>query len=57
MGDGDGLKECEGISQRTYMHDPWTWTTKRGLTEGVRGRLSRIGQRGKIGDIHNRINN
>ena len=25
--EGSGKKEGEGISQRTYMHDPWTWTT------------------------------
>ena len=24
---GDWLKEGEGTSQRTYMKDPWTWTT------------------------------
>ena len=22
---GDWLKEGEGASQRTYLHDPWTW--------------------------------
>ena len=38
-GGGDGLKEGEGISQRTYMHDPWTWTTVWGLTMEVGGGL------------------
>ena len=28
---GDCLKEGEGISQRTYMRDPLTWTIVRGL--------------------------
>ena len=37
----DWLKEGEGISQRIYKHDPWTWTMVRGLTVGVGG--------GKIG--------
>ena len=40
---GKGLKEGEGISQRIYIKDPWTWTME------VRGGLSRLGQRGKIG--------
>ena len=25
-GMGKWQKECEEISQRTYMNDPWTWT-------------------------------
>ena len=29
------MKEGEVISQRTYMHDPWTRTTVQGLTVGV----------------------
>ena len=33
-GGGDWLKEGEGISQRPYMHDVWTWTTVWGLTVG-----------------------
>ena len=31
-GGGDYLKEGEGISQRTYMKGPWTWTMVWGLT-------------------------
>ena len=31
-----GLKEGEGISQRTYTKDPWTWTSMWGLITGVR---------------------
>ena len=26
-GCGDWLKASEGTSDRTFMHDPWTWTT------------------------------
>ena len=29
------MKEGEGISQRTYMRDPWTQTVVWGLPEGV----------------------
>ena len=46
---GKGLKEGEGISQRIYIKDPWTWTIVWGWTVEVRGGLSRLGQRGKIG--------
>ena len=28
------MKKGEGISQRTYMHDPWTQTTVWGWPEG-----------------------
>ena len=34
-GGGDRLKDGEGFSQRTCMHDPWTWTTVWGLTVGM----------------------
>ena len=33
----DGLKEGKGLSQRTYMHDLWTWTVVWGLPERVGG--------------------
>ena len=33
----DWMKEGEGISQRTYMHGPWTWTTVWGSPEGTGG--------------------
>ena len=35
-GEGRGklMKEGEGIGQRTYPHDPWTWTTVRCWPEG-----------------------
>ena len=49
MGDGDRLKEGEGISQRTYMHDPWTWTTVGGLAVRVGVGLSEGDRGGKIG--------
>ena len=39
----------EGISRRTCMNDPWTWTRERGLTVGKKGGLGRGGQKGKIG--------
>ena len=29
------IERSEGISQRTYMKDPWTWTTVWGLTMEV----------------------
>ena len=29
-------------SQRTYMHDPWTWTTVWGLREGVGGEMGQL---------------
>ena len=43
------MKEGEGISQRTHMKDPWTWTLVWGLTMEMEGRLGRGEQRGKIG--------
>ena len=39
-------KEGEGISQRTYKNDPWTWAMVWGLTMGVGGGG---GQKGEIG--------
>ena len=46
--DGEnGWKEGEGISQRTCMHDPWTWTMERGLTVGVGSGLGGGGQKRK----------
>ena len=48
----DWMKEGEGISQRTYMHDPWTWTTVWGLTVGLGGGLGGGGQsREKLGQL------
>ena len=32
---GGSLKRSEGISQGTYMKDPWTWATGWGLTMEV----------------------
>ena len=54
---GEWWKEGEGISQRTYMNDPWIWKMERGLTEGGRGGLSVGGQIGKNWDNWNRIYN
>ena len=34
---GDRMKKGEGISQRTYMHDLWTWTIVWGFPEGAAG--------------------
>ena len=42
-GGGDCLKEGEGITQRTYMKDPWTGATVWGLTMEVGGGLGREG--------------
>ena len=39
-------KEGEGISLRTCMNDPWTWTTVCGWTVGVGSGLGKGGQRG-----------
>ena len=36
-GSREWLKEGERISQRTYMHDPWTGTRVWGLPEGIGG--------------------
>ena len=44
-GSGDWLKEGEGISQRTYMKDPWTETMEWGWTYGSGGQV----EGGKIG--------
>ena len=38
-GGGYCLKEGEGINQRTYMKDSWTWSTVWGLTMEVEERL------------------
>ena len=44
------MKKGEGISQRTYMHDPWTQTTVWGWPEGSRGRgWVEVGRGGGMG--------
>ena len=51
-GSGGWMKEGEGSSQRTFMHDPWMWTMVWELPEGVRRRgLVQGGQRGEIGTM------
>ena len=40
------MKEGEGIGQKTYIYDPWTWLMGWGLLEGVCA-LEGGGQRGK----------
>ena len=55
-GGGDYLKEGEGISQRTYMHDSWTWTTVWGLTVGAGWAGWSVAQ-GENRDNCNSINN
>ena len=40
---GGCLKLGEGISHRTYMNVPWTWTTVWGLIMEVGGEGERIG--------------
>ena len=42
------MKEGEGISQRTYMKGPWTWTMVWGLTMEVGGGLGGGGTGGKM---------
>ena len=54
-GGGDCLNKGEGISQGTYMKDPWTWTMVWRLTMEVRGVMGGVGHRGKIWDNCNRI--
>ena len=56
-GGGDCLNEGEGISQGTYMKDPWTWTMVWRLTMEVRGVMGGVGHRGKIWDNCNGIIN
>ena len=53
---GEGWKEEEGISQRTCIRDPWTWTTGWGQIVGAGSGLDGGGQRGKNWDNCNRIN-
>ena len=48
-GGGDCLNKGEGISQGTYMKDPWTWTMVWRLTVGVGGRAGWRRARGEIG--------
>ena len=48
-GGGDQMREGEGISQRSYMCDPWTQMTVCG--DGLRE------QRGNNGGICKRLNN
>ena len=55
--EGVWIKEGEGISQRIYMKDPWTWTTVWALTVEVVGGLGGGGQRGKNWDNCYSINN
>ena len=43
------MKEGEGISQRTYMKGPWSWTMVWGPTMEVKGRLGREGKGEKMG--------
>ena len=53
------MKEGEVISQRTYMHDPWSWTIMKGLPEGGDGGWVEVGKGIKTGDnsdsIHNKM--
>ena len=45
---GCKIQHRKQSSQRTHMHDPWTWTMVWGLSEGVGG-LGQGRQRGKNG--------
>ena len=51
------MKEGERISQRTYMHDPWTGATIWGLPDREEGVLSGCGRCEKSGDKFNSTNN
>ena len=48
--DGDWLNKSEGISQRTYMSDPWPWSIVRRIDCGnwevawVGGKVGKLGQ-------------
>ena len=52
------LEEGEGISPGTYMNNPWTWTTVRGLIVKVGGwawqRKLKGGKWGKCNSIKNK---
>ena len=40
------MKEGEGLVQRTYMNDPWTWT----MVWGLMVEWGQVGWRGAKGD-------
>ena len=44
------------ISQRTYMHSPWTQIMCQRPENGGGGRVE-VGKGGKNGDIYNSVNN
>ena len=44
-------KEREGISQRTCMNDPWTWTTVWSLTRDMGLGWAVGSKRGKLGQL------
>ena len=51
------MKESEGISQRTSMHNPWTQTTVRWWPERRGARTGwRLAKSGRNGDIYNSVN-
>ena len=50
-GGGTWMKEGEGISQTTCMHDPCSWTMVWGLPEGVGEDRVQGSKRGKLGQL------
>ena len=52
---GQWWNEGEGTRQRTFMNDPWTWTTVWELTVGVESWMGGGGQRGENQDNCNKI--
>lgn len=55
-GEGDKVKEGEGISQRAYMHSRWTRTIVWGEPREGRGGWVEVGKEGENGDMHNSAN-
>ena len=55
---GDGMKDDEGINQRTFMHSPWSWRTVWGLAWGAeRGGVGEGREGKKNGNNCNSLNN
>ena len=46
-GGAEWMKDGEEVNQRTFMHNPWTWTTIQGLAWRAGGGACEGGQREK----------
>ena len=45
------MKEGEGVNLRTYMKDPWTWTTVWGVTMEMEVGLGGGSKGGEMGHL------